>query len=90
MAEHNNAASTKVNFVNIPQELKSDASFCTWKYIKRRGQKKPTKMPFIAGTDKLASTSDPSTFRDFPSAMRAYALGDYDGIGIRHSLSRGA
>ena len=90
MAEHNNGAAAKVNFVNIPQELKSDASFCTWKYVKRRGQKKPTKLPFIPGTEKVASTSDPSTFRDFPSAMRAYALGGYDGIGFRVSNGIGA
>ena len=29
---------TKVNFVNIPQELKNNASFCVWRYEKRNGR----------------------------------------------------
>ena len=35
---------SKVNFVNIPQELKNNASFCVWKMEKRQG--KPTKVPY--------------------------------------------
>ena len=33
-----------VNFVNIPKELKTNASFCLWKLEKRSG--KPTKVPY--------------------------------------------
>ena len=36
--------SAKVNFVNIPQELKNNASFCVWKLEKRKG--KGTKVPY--------------------------------------------
>ena len=50
----------KVNFVNIPQELKLNAAFCVWKLEKRNG--KPTKVPYDPKNGKLARTNDPSTF----------------------------
>ena len=62
--------SAKVNFVNIPQELKNNASFCVWKLEKRRG--KPTKVPYNPRTGQLAKTNDPATFGDFATAMKAY------------------
>ena len=80
--------STKVNFVNIPGELKQNASFCVWKLEKRQG--KPTKVPYNPRTGQRAKTDDPSTFSDFPSAMKAYAMGGWDGIGFRVSEGIGA
>ena len=80
--------STKVNFVNIPQELKNNASFCVWKLEKRRG--KPTKVPYNPRTGQLAKTNDAATFSDFGTAMKAYAMGGWDGIGYRVSEGIGA
>lgn len=80
--------STSVNFVNIPQELKQSASFCVWKLEKRQG--KPTKVPYNPKTGALARTNDPTTFADFGSAMKAYAMGGWDGIGYRVSEGIGA
>ena len=80
--------STKVNFVNIPQELKQNASFCVWKKEKRNG--KPTKVPYNPRTGSPAKTNDPSTFADFSTAMKAYAMGGWDGIGYRVSEGIGA
>ena len=83
-----------VNFVNIPQELKANASFCVWKRDKRRGQL--TKSPYNPRTGELARTNDPSTFGTFAEAMRAYAMGGtgdmpkWDGIGYRVSEGIGA
>ena len=79
---------SKVNFVNIPQELKVNASFCVWKMEKRQG--KPTKVPYNPKTGALARTNDPSTFSDFGTAMKTYALGGWDGIGYRVSEGIGA
>ena len=62
--------SNKVNFVNIPQELKSNASFCVWKKEKRSG--KATKVPYNPKTGALARSNDASTFSDFGTAMKAY------------------
>ena len=81
-------AATKVNFVNIPQELKSNASFCVWRYEKRSGNK--TKVPYNPRTRALARVNDPSTFSTFSDAMKAYALGGWDGIGYRVSEGIGA
>ncbi len=79
---------SKVNFVNIPQELKNNASFCVWKMEKRQG--KPTKVPYDPRTGQLAKTNDPATFADFATAMKAYAMGGWDGIGYRVSEGIGA
>ena len=79
---------SKVNFVNIPQELKNNASFCVWKMEKRQG--KPTKVPYNPKTGALARTNDPSTFSNFGTAMKTYALGGWDGIGYRVSEGIGA
>ena len=79
---------SKVNFVNIPQELKANASFCVWKLEKRQG--KPTKVPYNPKTGALARTNEPDTFADFPTVMKAYAMGGFDGIGYRVSEGIGA
>jgi len=77
-----------VNFVNIPDALKQSASFCVWKLEKRSGR--PTKVPYNPRTGALAKTNDPSTFSDFNTAMKAYAIGGWDGIGYRVSEGIGA
>lgn len=78
----------KVNFVYIPQELKANASFCVWKKEKWGG--KPTKVPYNPKTGRMAKTNEPKTFTDFADAMKAYAMGGYDGIGYRVSEGIGA
>ncbi len=77
-----------VNFVNIPDALKQSASFCVWKLEKRSGR--PTKVPYNPRTGALAKTNDPATFADFNTAMKAYAIGGWDGIGYRVSEGIGA
>ena len=87
-----NSGSIRVNFVNIPQILKSTCSFCLWRKEKRNG--KPTKVPYNPKTGQLARTDDPSSFSDFATAMKAYAFGTgsrhWDGIGFRVSEGIGA
>lgn len=77
-----------VNFVNIPDALKQSASFCVWKMEKRSGR--PTKVPYNPRTGNMAKTNDPSTFADFKTAMKTYAIGGWDGIGYRVSEGIGA
>ena len=72
-----------VNFVNIPTELKQNASFCLWKKEKRGGR--VTKVPYNPNNGTMAKTNDASTFSDFATAMKAYAMGGWDGIGYRVS-----
>ena len=77
-----------VNFVNIPAELKQNASFCLWKKEKRGGR--VTKVPYNPNNGMMAKTNDASTFSDFATAMKAYAMGGWDGIGYRVSEGIGA
>lgn len=77
-----------VNFVNIPQELKDNAAFCVWK--RERGNGGLKKVPYNPATGGKAMTNDPSTFSGFAAAMKAYALGGWDGIGFRVSGTIGA
>ena len=84
----------KVNFVNIPQELKQNASFCVWKLDKRKGNS--TKVPYNPKTFNPAQTNESGSFCDFATAMKAYAMGGtgempkWDGIGYRVSEGIGA
>ena len=73
--------STKVNFVNVPQELKQNASFCVWRMEMRNGN--TTKIPYNPRNGMAARTNDSRTFADFATAMKAYAMGGWDGIGYR-------
>ena len=77
-----------VNFVNIPDALKQSASFCVWKLEKRSGR--PTKVPYDPRTRQMAKTNEPDTFTDFKTAMKAYAIGGWGGIGYRVSEGIGA
>ena len=95
MTENNNQAAVHpVNFVNIPAELKKNASFCVWKRELRGGN--ITKVPYNAETGAPAKSNDPATFTDFTTAMKAYAMGGadgtpvYAGIGFRVSEGIGA
>ena len=78
----------RVNFAAIPQELKANTSFCLWKLEKRNG--KLTKVPYNPKNGQPAYTNDPSTFTDFATAMKVYAMGGWDGIGYRVSEGIGA
>lgn len=88
MDKNSPARVNRVNFVNIPQELKQNASFCLWKLEKQSGR--PTKVPYDPRTGQMAKTNNPSTFSDFGTVMKAYALGGWDGIGYRVSEGIGA
>ena len=73
---------TLINAAAIPAELKVEPRWVCWKYVKRPGEKKPTKPPFQ--TDgQLASVTDPSTWTSFDIAAKAVENGgDFEGIGF--------
>ena len=68
----------QVQLEKIPQFIKDNGQFCNWKYELRDDNQ--TKVPYIPGTTRRASVSDPCTFTDFDAAASATG---YDGIGIR-------
>ena len=75
-----------VNFINIPAELKRDCKFCVWKFEKERSGRL-TKVPYDPVTRNHAATDKPSTFQEITVAMKAYAMGGFEGVGIRVALA---
>ncbi len=71
-----------IQIQNIPQQLKSSGLWCCWRYVKRDGQDKPTKIPFSPLTGKAARSNDRSTFGRFDQAAFALEMEQYDGLGI--------
>lgn len=66
---------------NIPPELKQRRQWVVWNYYFDKKRGKWTKPPYDAQTGKLAATNDPSTWRDFDTAWRAYETGAWAGVG---------
>jgi hypothetical protein len=69
-------------FSEVPQRLKDRKNWVTWKIELReqKGVKKPTKPPYNPATGKYASSSDPSTWTSFETAVSV--MDHYAGIGF--------
>lgn len=68
---------------NIPDRLRALPRWGGWK-LESTADGKPTKVPYRADRpDELASSTDPSTWGDFETALAAYRAGQIDGIGFR-------
>jgi putative DNA primase/helicase len=65
---------------NIPERLTRRPQWVNWRYAER--DDKPTKVPFIPGTNRGASSTDLMTWRSFEEAVEAYETERYDGIGF--------
>jgi len=67
---------------NIPEEFTERRQWVCWRLEGREG--KQTKVPYIAGTNRRASSTDLMTWRTFDQALAAYEAGEppYDGIGF--------
>ena len=66
---------------NIPIELKSQPTWVLWKYTLNKKGDKWDKVPFQPNGAK-ASTTNPTTWLTFDSALAHYQRGKFDGIGI--------
>ena len=67
---------------NIPEQLTERPQWVCWRYEEREG--KETKVPYIAGTNSRASSTELMTWSSFEYALAAYEAGEplYDGIGF--------
>lgn len=70
---------SKVNSDNIPKGPKKLDQSVLWKYVKRKGEKKPTKVPYQPN-GKPASSTDPETWSDYNTVMKV--IDKFDGIGF--------
>lgn len=66
---------------NIPTEMHFYRQWVVWRYEETDGEK-PTKVPYNPTTGRHASVSDPHTWVDFHTAVRALDSGNYSGIGF--------
>ena len=82
MATAPTSSSSSVNVDAIPQELRDLPQWVAWRFAKRDGNAKPTKVPINAETGKAASSTDPATWTSFEKALVAYQSGHGDGIGF--------
>ncbi|WP_374989118.1 phage/plasmid primase, P4 family [Priestia megaterium] len=70
------------NFHNIPNELKNTPHWILWRSEKRDG--KPTKVPYQINGE-LAQSNNKRTWSTFPTIIKFYEQGEYDGIGFMFS-----
>ena len=75
-------AKFQVQFENIPDELKAIPQWVMWKNMIKKGEKKPSKVPFNPNTGKMAKVSDPNTWGTFDKVEEKYNTGKYSGVGI--------
>lgn len=68
---------------NLPAKLRESGLFCCWRYERRDGSDKPTKVPYNPRTVGKAQSTNPGTFAPLPVALAALAsTSGYDGIGV--------
>jgi putative DNA primase/helicase len=65
---------------NIPPRFTGRPQWVCWREEERGG--KPTKVPYIPGTERKASTTDLMTWRPFEEAVEGYEAGRYNGVGF--------
>jgi putative DNA primase/helicase len=65
---------------NIPPRFTQRPQWVCWRYEVRGDE--ITKVPYIPGTERRASTTDLLTWRSFKKAVEAYESRHYDGIGF--------
>lgn len=70
----------EIHTENIPDEIKQQAKWVMWRWEFRKG--KWTKPPYQVNGE-LATSTDPATWTDFESALKAFQNGGkWDGIGF--------
>ena len=65
------------HFEQLPDSLQASGQFCLWRYKLRGGRQ--TKVPYDPVTKARARSNDPSSFSDYPTALRQRG---YDGLGV--------
>ena len=65
------------HFEQLPDSLQASGRFCLWRYELRGGRQ--TKVPYDPVTKARARSNDPSSFSDYPTALRQRG---YDGLGV--------
>jgi putative DNA primase/helicase len=82
MSEKTLAAFSPPIIENIPEQLTERPQWVVWRLEERDGTH--TKVPYVPGTGRKASTIDLMTWRTLKEALEAYETGEphYDGVGF--------
>lgn len=75
----------KLNLDNIPQELKNNALFCTWKLTPQGGRM--AKLPYNPLTGGLARADNPNTFNNYATTIKH--MGGYYGVNADNQVTGG-
>lgn len=75
---------TEILYDNIPPILTEYRQWVLWRYEQRRGQTKPTKVPYNPHNHRKAESNNPDTWGDYAQVCQAMQHGKprYDGIGF--------
>ena len=76
------AIKSNPNWDRVPAELRELPQWVVWKLEARKGQPKPTKIPYQAWTGDKADSTDAATWATFEAARAAFLRGGYSGIGF--------
>jgi primase-polymerase (primpol)-like protein len=66
----------------VPDALIGYRQFVTWRLIPQPNGAKPRKVPYNPITGYQASTTDPTTWADYATALGAVSRGEYAGVGF--------
>lgn len=80
MGDQQLMAQAKVDFAELPEEMRQNYLYCVWKR-EPRPSGKPAKVPYNPRTGMRADCSDPSTFGTLADVQN-YAERGYDGVGV--------
>ncbi len=69
----------KMQYDNLPQDLRDNAVFCLWRYEERKKDSKLTKVPYQINGNKALPNNE-KTFSDYAAAIAV--VEKYDGLGI--------
>lgn len=64
------------------EELRGLKQWVCWKYVKRKGEDKPSKPPYNPKTGRMARADDATTWVTYDEAVAAAESGKYEGVGI--------
>src|SRR4051812_6053716 len=66
----------------IPAELRERPQWVAWRYERRPGEEKPTKVPYSARSGRRASSTDASTWSSYELACQYQQRAHLDGLGF--------
>lgn len=82
MYENERMSQPRYDYSQIPAKLRQVGRFCLFRLEPRKGAAgKMDKIPYQVNGIK-ASSANPAHFTDFESALAAYNIGAYDGLGL--------